>query len=140
MVAMFGRTRSEGGLDARIADFRAACEGRSAGERRQPPPEKPAAPDPPEAGALSSEDGLARARDELTARLTAEIRPERRALLSRGDLVNMVEAAVQGYWVRHPIDAGAQTRRDSSPILWSGWRHPATAKRDERAPGRRRGG
>ena len=114
MVAMFGRTRSEGGLDARIAEL----SGRHAkiealGERRQPPPEKPAAPDPsPGSRALSSEDGLARARDELTARLAAEIRPERRALLSRGDLVNMVEAAVQAYWVRHAIDAGARARRD----------------------------
>src|SRR3954454_4326274 len=53
-----------------------------------------------------------RARDELTARLDAEIRPERRALLSRGDLANMVEAAVQAYWIRHAIDAGAQMRRD----------------------------
>ena len=113
MVAMFGRTRSEGGLDARIAEL----SGRHAKveapvELRQPPPEKPVAADPPEARALSSEDGLARARDELTARLAAEIRPERRALLSRGDLVNMVEAAVQAYWVRHAIDAGARARRD----------------------------
>ena len=110
---MFGRTRLEGGLDARIAEL----SGRHAKveapvEPRQPPPEKPAATDPPEARALSSEDGLARARDELTARLAAEIRPERRALLSRGDLVNMVEAAVQAYWVRHAIDAGARARRD----------------------------
>src|SRR3954469_11654394 len=113
MVAMFGRTRSEGGLDARIAEL----SGRHAKvealiEPRQPPTEKPAVDDPPEARALSSEDGLARARDELTARLAAEIRPERRALLSRGDLVNMVEASVQAYWVRHAIDAGARARRD----------------------------
>jgi pilus assembly protein CpaF len=113
MVAMFGRTRSEGGLDARIAEL----SGRHAKvealvEPRQPPPEKPAAPDLPEARALSIEDGLARARDELSARLATEIRPERRALLSRGDLVNMVEAAVQAYWVRHAIDAGARARRD----------------------------
>src|SRR3954447_26619023 len=114
MVAMFGKTRSEGGLDARIAEL----SGRGAkpepiGQRRQPlPVGSPAAPDPPLSQALPTEDGLARARDELTARLEAEIRPERRALLSRGDLTNMVEAAVQSYWVRHAIDAGAQVRRD----------------------------
>jgi pilus assembly protein CpaF len=114
MVAMFGRTRSEGGLDARIAEL----SGRSAkldgiGEPQRPrPAQKPTAPDPSQAEALSIEDGLARARDELTERLGAEIRPERRALLSRGDLANMVEAAVQAYWVRHAIDAGALARRD----------------------------
>ena len=114
MVAMFGRMRSEGGLDARIAEL----SDRSArlepiGERRQMRalrPPAPQEPSPPEA--LSTEDGLARARDELTARLAAEIRPERRALLSRGDLAAMVEAAVQAYWVRHAINAGAQVRRD----------------------------
>jgi pilus assembly protein CpaF len=114
MIAMFGRTRPEGGLEARIAEL----SGRGAkpdpiGERRQDrPAEKPAAPDPPRSEALPLEDGLARAREELTARLAAEIRPERRALLSRGELTNIVEAAVQAYWVRHTIDAGAQARRD----------------------------
>src|SRR4051794_17073819 len=64
MVAMFGRTRSEGGLDARIAEL----SGRGArleaiGERRQTPAVKPPpAPDPSPADALSTEDGLARAR------------------------------------------------------------------------------
>jgi hypothetical protein len=114
MIAMFGRQRSEGGLDARIAEL----SGRGAkldgvGDQRQAkPPEKPVAPDPSQAEALSIEDGLARARDELTARLAAEIRPERRALLSRSDLANMVEAAVQAYWVRHAIATGALARRD----------------------------
>jgi pilus assembly protein CpaF len=111
---MFGRTRSEGGLDARIAELSgrgAKLDGIGEPQRPRPAP-KPAVPDPSQAEALSIEDGLARARDELTERLGAEIRPERRALLSRGDLANMVEAAVQAYWVRHAIDAGAVARRD----------------------------
>ena len=64
MVAMFGRTRLEGGLDARIAELsgRGAQLDGIAEPRRLRPVEKPAAPDPSEAEALASEDGLARAR------------------------------------------------------------------------------
>jgi pilus assembly protein CpaF len=113
MIARFGRTQPEGGLDARIAQLserRAKLD--PGGERRRDrPTEKPVTPDPP-AEALPLEDGLARAREELTARLAAEIRPERRALLSRGELASIVEAAVQAYWVRHTINAGAKARRD----------------------------
>src|SRR5690242_13582609 len=114
MVAIFGRMRSEGGLDARIAELSGrGARIESLGERRPAPaPKPPAAPDPSPAETLPTEDGLARARDELTARLEVEIRPERRALLSRGDLANMVEAAVQAYWIRHAISAGTQVRRD----------------------------
>jgi pilus assembly protein CpaF len=113
MIAMFGKTRSDGGLDARIAELSGRHARREpVDERRSPPPEKPAAPDPVPPPILSREDGLARARDELTARLTAEIRPERRVLLRSTDLANIVEAAVQAYWVRHGIDAGPVARRD----------------------------
>ncbi len=58
------------------------------------------------------EDRLAVAREELSARLGAEIRPERRALLSRGDLAKIVDAAVQAYFVRHAMDANPLARRD----------------------------
>ncbi len=113
MVAMFGRTRSEGGLDARIAGLsgrHAKLDG--SGEPRQKRPvEKTCHALAGQAKSYRSRTGW-RARDELTARLEAEIRPERRALLSRGDLANMVEAAVQAYWVRHAIDAGGGARRD----------------------------
>src|SRR5581483_11466047 len=114
MAAMFGRQRAEGGLDARIAGLsdRHARLAESVASRRKPPAAMPAAPPPPAAETLPVEDGLARARDDLTARLDAEIRPERRALLSRADLANMVEATVQAYWVRHAIKAGAAARRD----------------------------
>src|SRR5437660_11933157 len=60
----------------------------------------------------SIEERLAVAREELSARLGAEIRPERRALLSRGDLAKIVDAAVQPYFVRHSMDANPLARRD----------------------------
>ena len=139
MVAMFGRTRSEGGLDARIAELSAAM--RRSKRSASPASRRPKSPPRPilaEAQALSSEDGLARARDELTARLAAEIRPERRALLSRGDLANMVEAAVQAYWVRHAIDAGPVARRDLVADIMERLATPGDGegKRDEAATGR----
>jgi pilus assembly protein CpaF len=62
--------------------------------------------------AAPMEDRLAIAREELTARLSAEMRPERRALLNRGDLAKIVDAAVQAYFVRHSIDANPLDRRD----------------------------
>ena len=46
------------------------------------------------------------------ARLSAEIRPERRALLSRSDLAKLVSGAVQAYFVRHAVEASALARRD----------------------------
>jgi hypothetical protein len=137
MVAMFGRQRSEGGLDARIAGLsgRHATPDGSGEPRQTPPAAKPPAPPPPDAEALPIEDGLARARDELTARLETEIRPERRALLSRGDLANMVEAAVQAYWVRHAINAGAAARRDLVAEIMQRLAARATA-REKRDGGR----
>ena len=60
----------------------------------------------------SIEERLNVAREELSSRLAAEIRPERRALLSRGDLAKIVDAAVQAYFVRHAIDANPLARRD----------------------------
>ncbi|HTT79652.1 MAG TPA: CpaF family protein [Stellaceae bacterium] len=57
-------------------------------------------------------DAIAAARDELVRRLDDEIRPERRALLSRRDLAKIVAAAVQVYFLRHGIDRDPMTRRD----------------------------
>ena len=118
---MFGRQqqqpRTEGGLDARIADIatrRAKVEapGPSAPVANAPLPEKLVAPLPVIEQETSIEDRLAIAREELSARLGAEIRPERRALLSRGDLAKIVDAAVQAYFVRHALDANPLSRRD----------------------------
>src|SRR5260370_32361295 len=125
MVTMFGRQQTtEGGLDARI---RRLSEGRERVENPQttPPPtaaphpdgpnlERPTAPAPaaaplslvdPAAPGAAIEERLAIAREELSARLGAEIRPERRAMLTRGDLAKIVDAAVQAYFVRHAMDA-----------------------------------
>src|SRR5947209_2553744 len=123
MVTMFGRQRGEGGLDARIAEISALRE--RAVEAPQPPPTdgeapaaRPTAPTiisaPPQVGApeATMEERLAVAREELSARLGEEIRPERRALLSRGDLAKIVDAAVQAYFVRHAMDANPLSRRD----------------------------
>jgi len=60
----------------------------------------------------SLQEHLTVAREELVARLSAEIRPERRALLSRSDLAKLVSGAVQAYFVRHAIEANPLARRD----------------------------
>src|SRR5690242_353754 len=104
---MLGRQRTEGGLDARIAELsarRAKVDGAPA-LSNVPLPEKLVAPVPVVEAESSVEERLAIAREELSARLGAEIRPERRALLSRGDLAKIVDAAVQAYFVRHGLDA-----------------------------------
>ena len=114
MVTMFGRQRTEGGLDARIAELsarRAKGDG-SATLTNAPLPEKMIAPVPTFENESSIEERLLIAREELGARLGAEIRPERRALLSRGDLAKIVDAAVQAYFVRHAIEANPLARRD----------------------------
>src|SRR4249919_1678842 len=113
MVTMFGR-RSEGGLDARIAELsarRSKVDGAN-GLANAPLPEKMVAPVPVVEQESPIEERLAIAREELSARLGAEIRPERRALLSRGDLAKIVDAAVQAYFVRHAIEANPLSRRD----------------------------
>jgi pilus assembly protein CpaF len=63
-------------------------------------------------GSSLLEGKLASAREQLIARLGAEIRPERRSLLSRGELAKLVDAAVQAYFVRHAINADPLARRD----------------------------
>src|SRR2546430_14610591 len=125
---MLGRQKTtEGGPDARIrqvCDRRERVDGgapRGAPPPPAPPPEQAPAPAPVgaprllvEAGAPSAtiEERLAIAREELSARLGAEIRPERRAMLTRGDLAKIVDAAVQAYFVRHAMDANPLARRD----------------------------
>jgi len=58
------------------------------------------------------EDKLSAARDQLIARLSNEIRPERRTLLSRGELAKLVDAAVQAHFVRNSFNADPLARRD----------------------------
>src|SRR5436305_6505729 len=141
MVTLFKRPGAEEGLDARIAGLRRARGEPEIAEKTAPLPPPaaenaaapPLAPAMPEAGApsiapasnipapippaastapVSAEDALTVAREELVARLSAEIRPERRALLSRSDLAKLVSGAVQAYFVRHAIEANPLARRD----------------------------
>src|SRR5579863_6162090 len=115
MVTMFGRQRTEGGLDARIAELsarRAKVDGAASVLENTPLPEKMVVPVPVVETESPIEKRLAIAREELSARLGAEIRPERRALLTRGDLAKIVDAAVQAYFVRHAMDANPLARRD----------------------------
>src|ERR1700731_585947 len=70
----------------------------------------PSSPRPDGSGGI--EERLVVAREELIARLTAEIRPERRALLSRSDLAKLVSGAVQAYFVRHAVESNPLARRD----------------------------
>ncbi|HEX3524491.1 MAG TPA: CpaF family protein [Stellaceae bacterium] len=69
----------------------------------------PTAVSPP---ALSEEDRFLLAREELLARLTAELSPERISILSRGELAKVVDAAVQAHFVRKGAEADPIVRRD----------------------------
>src|SRR5882672_4065889 len=60
-----------------------------------------ATPAPEHAEGESLDDKLLAARTQLSTRLAAEIRPERRSLLSRGELAKLVDAAVQAHFVRN---------------------------------------
>jgi pilus assembly protein CpaF len=106
MVAFLKRSEPEPSLDARIAGLAA---------RRAAPPPPPAAVKtvpPAEIEPVSHEDRLLAAREQLLERLQTEIRPERRLLLSRGELARLVDAAVQSCLPRHGIDANPLERRD----------------------------
>ncbi len=154
MVALFRRSTPEGGLDARIAELSAR---RSRVDPVAPPAPLPA-DEPPAATpaasaapttataplavvsvpalvdvAASIEDRLALAREQLVSRLNAEIRPERRALLSRGELAKLVDAAVQAYFVRHAIDPNPLARRDLVTNIMQVLLTPATTESDETA-------
>src|SRR5436305_1040945 len=116
MVALFKNRGGEEGLDARIAGLsrqRSRVDGEAPPEMTDAPAAEGAAPPPlkPAPGA-PMEEHLAVAREELIARLGAEIKPERRKLLSRSDLAKLVSGAVQAYFVRHAIEANPLARRD----------------------------
>src|SRR5437588_10496580 len=116
MVALFKNRGGEEGLESRIAGLsrqRGPIAGEVAAETTDAPPAEGAAPAPPRvAPGAPMEEHLAVAREELIARLGAEIKPERRKLLSRSDLAKLVSGAVQAYFVRHGIEANPLSRRD----------------------------
>jgi pilus assembly protein CpaF len=70
--------------------------------------------------ALSDEDRFLLAREELLARLTAELSPERISILSRGELAKVVDAAVQAHFVRKGAEADPIVRRDLITALIKG--------------------
>ncbi len=116
MVALFKNRGGEEGLDARIAGLsrqRGRVDTETPAETSDIPAVEGAAPQLPKvAPGAPMEEHLAVAREELIARLGAEIKPERRKLLSRSDLAKLVSGAVQAYFVRHAIEANPLSRRD----------------------------
>jgi pilus assembly protein CpaF len=116
MVALFKNRGGEEGLDARIAGLsrqRGRLDGDASAETTDTQAVEGAAPAQPKvAPGAPMEEHLAVAREELIARLGAEIKPERRKLLSRSDLAKLVSGAVQAYFVRHAIEANPLSRRD----------------------------
>ncbi|HKM69449.1 MAG TPA: CpaF family protein [Stellaceae bacterium] len=73
---------------------------------------------------LPHEDRLLAAKEQLVARLSAEVRPERRSLLSRGELAKVVDAAAQAYMIRHGIEANPLERRDLVTEIIDGLLNP----------------
>jgi pilus assembly protein CpaF len=74
--------------------------------------QRPNATPSPDAEGQSLDEKLTAAKAQLIARLSSEIRPERRSLLSRGELAKLVDAAVQAHFVRNAINADPLSRRD----------------------------
>ena len=134
MVTLFKRQDGETTLDSRIAELSARRQRIVSNEPARPdspaapsplanqqlppsldavvPGQAPAAPIEQVAPAVPIEERLKAAREELIARLTVEIRPERRSQLTRGDLAKIVDAAVQAYFIRFSLDANPLERRD----------------------------
>jgi pilus assembly protein CpaF len=130
MVNRFKRSESEDALDARIAVLSAR---RSVAVEAVPSP----APVPEVEPTINApvEDRLLAAKEQLIARLSAEVRPERRSLLSRGELAKVVDAAVQAYLVRHGIEVNPLDRRDLVTSLIDALLKPARSEATPDGPG-----
>src|SRR5262249_14696022 len=133
MVGRFKRSGGEDELDARIAVLSAR---RSVAVEAVPAP----APVPEVLPAIGApeEDRLLAAREHLIARLSAEVRPERRNLLSRSELAKVADAAVQAFLVRPGIDATPLDRRDLVTSLIEGLLNPSRSADTAESPGLRR--
>src|SRR5258707_10665454 len=104
MVVSFKRSAGEDGLDSRIGQLssrRARID-----ENSRAPVEVPENPPEPssELDSTSTADSLAAAREELMARLAAEISPGRKSELSRSDLAKPDNSAVQTYFGNRAIN------------------------------------
>jgi len=86
---------------------------------------------------LSEEDRFLLVREELLARLTAELSPERISILSRGELAKVVDAAVHAYFVRNGVEADPIARRDLITGLIKALLDPAKAAAAEDGASRR---
>ena len=64
------------------------------------------------ASEISDEDRILLAQEEILARLTGELSPERISILSRGELAKVVDAAVQAYFARNALELNPIIRRD----------------------------
>jgi pilus assembly protein CpaF len=133
MVAFFKRPAGEDPLDARIAVVSSRRASPVSNTATTSPPRAPEiasepAPVPEPVPALppdaSEEDRLLLAREELLARLSTELRPERVSVLSRGELAKVVDAAVQAHLLRNGIDANPVARRDLITSLIKGLLDP----------------
>jgi len=101
------------------------------------PPQRPEPSSSPEkAGSGSLEEKVAGAKAQLIARLSGEIRPERRSLLSRGELAKLVDAAVQAHFVRNAVNADPLTRRDLVTTLLQELLNPGTPDTEPQGPRR----
>src|ERR1700730_13013435 len=69
---------------------------------------------------LSEEDRFLLALEELLARLTGELSPERISILSRGELAKVVDAAVQAHYVRKGVEPDPIVRRNLITALIKG--------------------
>src|ERR1700730_16600425 len=69
---------------------------------------------------ITDEDRFLLAREELLARLTGEMSPERISILSRGELAKVVDAAVQAHYVRKGVEPDPIVRRNLITALIKG--------------------
>ncbi len=129
MVGFFKRPDGENALDARIAELstRRVAPSPPPAASAASPAAISAAPPSPEA---TQEDRLLAAREQLLARLSSDIRPERRLILSRGELAKIVDAAVQAHLPRHGIEANALERRDLITALMQALLNPGRPAAD----------
>jgi pilus assembly protein CpaF len=89
--------------------------------RASQPASPPTSPAPHD---VSEEDRFLLAREELLARLIAELTPERISILSRSELAKVVDAAVQAHFVRNGLDPDPIARRDLITALIKGLLDP----------------
>jgi hypothetical protein len=135
MVTRFKRSESEGALDARIAVLSAR---RSVAVEAVAAPAPAAVPEVEPVIGSPAEDRLLVAKEQLIARLSAEVRPERRSLLSRSELAKVVDAAVQAYLVRHGMGANPLDRRDLVTSIIETLLHPGKSEATSDGSGSRR--